>query len=142
MLRSFRSKSAGVISRAETRDAQRGARTAKIVVLTITGFITGAIWLAIATTVPELVRASGTLIPTGHYQQLQASESGIVTDVLVEEGTQVRKGQVLAVLSSPHFGQFTAGSEAGKKHPGIAPGKHSRDFRYSQHWRGRRCQRC
>ena len=101
MFRSKRTSASGVIARAELRDAQRGATTAKIVVLTITGFIVAAIWLAIATTVPELVRASGTLIPTGHYQQLQAPEGGIVADVLIEEGERVEKNQVLTVLSSP-----------------------------------------
>ncbi len=95
----------GVIARAEARKAQRGVATAKIVIITIAGFIAGAIWLATATTVPELVRAKGELLPTGNYQQVQAPEQGIVKTVLVDEGDSVVAGQVLTVLASSELEQ-------------------------------------
>ena len=95
----------GVFAKAEARTAERGAATARIVVVTITGFIIGAIWLAAATTVPELVRATGELVPTGHAQQVQTPEQGIVASVLVEEGQTVEEGQVLTVLTSTELDQ-------------------------------------
>lgn len=101
----FTAKKNGVIAHAETRDAQRGAATARIVIVTIAGFLVGAIWLSMATKVPELVRAQGELIPTGHYQQVQAPEQGRVATVVAFEGDQVDKGQVLAVLSSVELDQ-------------------------------------
>ncbi|MEO3416956.1 HlyD family type I secretion periplasmic adaptor subunit [Roseovarius sp. CAU 1744] len=90
----------GVIAHAEAREAQRGVATARIVILTIAGFIAGGVWLAITTTVPELVRAQGELLPTGHYQQVQAPEQGVVKAVLVEEGEAVEANQVLTILDS------------------------------------------
>ena len=101
----FRSKKEGVIAHAELRDAQRGAATARIVILTIAGFLLGAIWLSVSTTVPELVRAHGELVPTGHYQQVQAPEQGVVRSVLVSEGDSVDAGQVLTVLTSVELKQ-------------------------------------
>lgn len=100
MTKMSRPNTDGVIARAEARQAQRGAATAKIVIVTIAGFIAGAVWLAMATTVPELVRAKGELLPTGNYQQVQAPEQGIVEAVHVSEGEVVEIGQVLAVLTS------------------------------------------
>ncbi len=101
----FQSRQDGVIARAELRDAQRGAATARIVIVTIAGFVAGAVWLATYTTMPELVRAQGELIPTGHYQQVQAPEQGVVTRVLVSEGDVVAANQVLTVLESTELEQ-------------------------------------
>ena len=124
MFRSPRSQSEGVIARAEARAAQRGAATARIVILTITGFLIGALWLATATRVPELVRAHGELVPLGHAQQIQAPEQGVVADVSVKEGESVIAGQVLTRLASPALDQ--AMGEGGK--PAL-PARHSRTLR-------------
>ncbi len=96
----FRQTTDGVIARAEERQTLRGAATARIVILTIAGFIAGCIWLATATTMPELVRAQGELLPAGHYQQVQAPEQGVVGTVLVTEGDTVEANAVLTVLHS------------------------------------------
>jgi HlyD family type I secretion membrane fusion protein len=56
--------------------------------------------MAATTTVPELTRASGALVPTGRYHQIQAPESAVVVSVHVREGQEIARGQVLADLSS------------------------------------------
>ncbi len=103
--KSLRSKPRGVFGSAEIRGARRGTSIAGIVILSVTALLTGAISLASVTNVPELVRAHGTLIPLGHFRQVQAPEQGIVTQVLVEEGHHVGKNQVLTILSSPELEQ-------------------------------------
>ena len=105
MFSSFKQARGGVFAQAEARDAQRSATTARTVVLTISGLLVAGIWLATATTVPELVRAHGELLPSGHYQQIQSAETGVVADVVVEEGDVVKAGQVLTILTSPEIEQ-------------------------------------
>ena len=90
----------GVFARSTVRSARRGPRLAGLMILTISGFLGGTLWLAATTTVPELIRASGDLVPTGRYHQIQAPEASVVRAVAVSEGEEVAKGQVLAELSS------------------------------------------
>ncbi|MEM9577931.1 MAG: HlyD family type I secretion periplasmic adaptor subunit [Pseudomonadota bacterium] len=90
----------GVFARSAERSARRGPKLAGILVLTITGFLGGMLWMATTTKVPELTRASGALVPTGRYHQIQAPEAGIVVSVEVAEGQSIQRGQVLAELSS------------------------------------------
>ncbi|ABG33199.1 leukotoxin secretion protein D, putative [Roseobacter denitrificans OCh 114] len=63
-------------------------------------------WMAASTVVPELTRASGALVPTGRYHQIQAPESGTVVSVHVHEGQVVQTGDVLAELSSASLDQL------------------------------------
>lgn len=44
--------------------------------------------------------APGKIIPQGYLQIVQPSESGVITEILVNEGAQVRAGQVLARMDA------------------------------------------
>lgn len=101
----------GVFHRSKTRNDARGPKTAKIVILTIVGFLTTSIWLASVTAVPEVTRASGELKPMGGYRRVQSSEAGVVFDVFVTEGEVVEKNQVLAVLRSGTLGDLIRDTE-------------------------------
>jgi HlyD family type I secretion membrane fusion protein len=94
------SRHIGIFKRAALRDNSRGPQTAKIVILTIVGFLCSSLWLASTTTVPELTRASGELKPIGGYRQIQSSEGGVVFATYVSEGQEVQESQILAVLRS------------------------------------------
>lgn len=90
----------GVFKRSQTRKEVSRPKIARFIILTVVGFLGASLWLASTTSVPEVTRASGELRPIGGYQQVQASEGGIVYGVFVSEGQFVEKDQVLAVLRS------------------------------------------
>lgn len=60
------------------------------------------IW-AIFAHVDELARGIGKVIPSTHVQVVQNLEGGIVSDILVEEGQLVEKGQVLVKIDDTGF---------------------------------------
>ena len=95
----------GVFARSDARAARRGPKLAGLLIMTFVGFLGGSLWMAASTVVPELTRASGALVPTGRYHQIQASENGTVISVHVREGQVIQAGDVLAELSSAPLDQ-------------------------------------
>ena len=61
------------------------------------GFAIG--WLALATT-DEVVSVSGKLEPLGSVQEIQMPMGGIASEILVEDGEEVKAGQVLMQLDA------------------------------------------
>jgi hemolysin D len=59
----------------------------------------GVAWLALAKT-EEIVVASGKLEPAGEVKDIQVPVGGVVDEILVKEGEQVKAGQVLLRLDS------------------------------------------
>lgn len=55
-------------------------------------------WAAL-TTVTEVTRAEGEVVPTGYVQVVQHLEGGIVQEILVKEGQLVERGDVLMRLN-------------------------------------------
>ncbi len=70
----------------------------KLIVLAIMGVTTGSVLWACIAKVEETVSAPGKLEPRGIVQVVQAPVGGVVKEVLVAEGEQVEKGQVVATL--------------------------------------------
>ncbi|MEQ9518283.1 MAG: HlyD family type I secretion periplasmic adaptor subunit [Parvibaculum sp.] len=80
--------------------------------------ITGGVFLLLAiiwgtvTEIRELARAEGEVTPAGQVQLVQHLEGGIVSEVLVNEGEVVEKGQALLrlqpVAAEGDLGQLTA----------------------------------
>lgn len=60
------------------------------------------IWAGFAK-VDELARGEGKVIPSRHLQVLQSLDGGIVTEILVQEGQEVKDGQVLLRLDQTRF---------------------------------------
>ena len=58
------------------------------------GFLLFIGWAAI-TNVNEVARTQGEIIPSGYAQVVQHLEGGIISDILIEEGELVEKGQPL-----------------------------------------------
>lgn len=48
--------------------------------------------------IDQVTRAKATVIASARTQEVQASEGGILTDILVAEGDDVKKGQLLVIL--------------------------------------------
>lgn len=60
------------------------------------------VWASFAQ-IDELVRGQGKVIPLRQLQMVQNLEGGILAELYVEEGQQVRKGQVLLKLDDTQF---------------------------------------
>jgi adhesin transport system membrane fusion protein len=65
-------------------------------VIAIFGFLTWANFALI----DEIARGSGEIIPSGENQMVQNLEGGIVEDILVTEGEEVKKGQILLKIDN------------------------------------------
>lgn len=69
------------------------------------------IWAAV-TKVEIITRGQGSVVPTQEIQVVQSLEGGILGELLVKEGEQVKKGQVLMRLSDTQFSSEEKGTEA------------------------------
>jgi adhesin transport system membrane fusion protein len=77
---------------------ERPPRSWMLVVLLVCAFLAAAIvWSSLAE-VDELARAQGRVIPSGKTQIIQSAEPGVVEEILVREGEQVKAGQLLVKL--------------------------------------------
>jgi len=65
-------------------------------VIAIFGFVTWANFALI----DEIARGSGEIIPSGENQIVQNLEGGIVEEILVSEGEEVKKGQILLKIDN------------------------------------------
>ena len=73
------------------------ARSITWALMAVTGFGLG--WLALAQT-EEIVTAAGKLEPLGVVRDIQMPVGGVVEELMVKEGEQVKKGQVLLRLDT------------------------------------------
>lgn len=70
-----------------------------IIVLLVVFFL---IWAYFAK-IDQLVRGESKVIPYGQNQIVQNFEGGVITDILVEEGDLVKKGDVLLKLKNKQY---------------------------------------
>ncbi|MBA2919786.1 HlyD family type I secretion periplasmic adaptor subunit [Sphingomonas sp. MAH-20] len=75
--------------------------------LAVLGFIAWSFWAEL----DQITRARGQVIPTGRVQTVQAATEGTVNAILVKEGDDVAKGQLLVSLDTVSVG---AAVEEGK----------------------------
>lgn len=59
-------------------------------------------WASLAK-VDEVARGQGRVIPSSHVQVVQSLDGGIVSDILVQEGSVVKKGQLLLRIDPTRF---------------------------------------
>lgn len=82
-----------------------------------------AIFLAIAwlliwahfAKIDEITRGQGSIVPSGKNQVVQNLEGGIVQEILVKEGDEVKKGQILVRLDNKSFESSFGESEVRQK---------------------------
>lgn len=75
----------------DTKRARIGIWIAFITIITL------LIWAYFAK-IDQVTKATATVIASSRTQEIQASEGGIVSQLLVKEGDQVKKGQLLIIL--------------------------------------------
>ncbi|MES0870786.1 HlyD family type I secretion periplasmic adaptor subunit [Pseudovibrio sp. SCP19] len=73
-----------------------------IVVLVFIVLISGFLWASQAE-LEEVTRGDGRVVPSRQVQVVQAPESGIVKDLLVEEGQVIEKGDVVVRVDDTNF---------------------------------------
>lgn len=61
------------------------------------GIILLLVWASFAK-IDQVTRASATVIASARTQEIQASEGGVLTELAVREGEEVKRGQLLVVL--------------------------------------------
>jgi len=69
----------------------------------IISFIVTALYWANRAMLDEVTRGTGKIVPTTQIQTVQNLEGGILTEILVQEGSQVEKGQILMRLDDVQF---------------------------------------
>ncbi len=65
--------------------------------IALIGIIILVVWAYFAK-IDQVTRAKATVIASARTQEIQASEGGVLTDILVSEGDDVKKGQLLVIL--------------------------------------------
>lgn len=78
----------------------RGARTA--IWVTVVAVATLIAWAALAK-VDEVTRGEGKVIPSRQIQIIQSLDGGIVSDILVQEGQQIKEGDLLLKIDPTRF---------------------------------------
>lgn len=82
---------------------QKAPIKSKAILWIILGVITLLIIWANFAHVDELARGNGKVIPSKQVQVIQNLEGGIVSDILVQEGQLVEKGQILVKIDDTSF---------------------------------------
>jgi HlyD family type I secretion membrane fusion protein len=93
----------GLFAKAEWLREGRLPATARAVMLTVVVFLGAALVFAALTPLRELVRAPGTIVPSGRPVSIEHLSGGRVTEVHVSEGMQVLAGELLARLDQPEL---------------------------------------
>ncbi len=75
----------------------------RLTILIMTAMVILSILWAALTKVDVIAEAPGAIIPSGHVKPIQPALDGILEKVLVVEGEQVKKGQLLVVLASTSY---------------------------------------
>ncbi|WP_019672898.1 HlyD family efflux transporter periplasmic adaptor subunit [Psychrobacter lutiphocae] len=65
--------------------------------IALAGIVILLVWAYFAK-IDQVTRAKATVIASARTQEIQASEGGVLTEILVAEGDDVKKGQLLVVL--------------------------------------------
>lgn len=79
------------------------AKTAMMLYIVAALLVVFILWASL-TSVDELTRGQGKIIPSSQIQVIQNLEGGIVNKILVKEGDKVKKGQVLLEIDDTTFG--------------------------------------
>ncbi|MGP9493056.1 HlyD family efflux transporter periplasmic adaptor subunit [Psychrobacter sp. AOP7-B1-24] len=80
----------------KTHDPKVG-RTRIIIWGALIGILVLVVWAYFAQ-IDQVTRASATVIASARTQDIQAAEGGVLTNILVKEGQEVKKGQLLVTL--------------------------------------------
>lgn len=89
-----------------TLHAQANAKIktyAYVLFFIISLFFTSTIYWAYWAEIDELARGEGKVIPTAKIQTIQSLDGGVISEILVKEGSIVKKGQALMKIDTTRF---------------------------------------
>lgn len=88
-----------------TRETDGIARSANGIFILVTLLGLGAfLWWAASTSIEEVTKANGRVIPTEQNQNVQHMEGGIISEILVSEGEMVKAGDTLLRVENSFSG--------------------------------------
>lgn len=102
----FSSRSEKDIEFVHTLYAQSNAKIktyAYVLFFIISLFFTSAVYWAYWAEIDELARGEGKVIPTAKIQTIQSLDGGVISEILVKEGSSVKKGEPLMKIDTTRF---------------------------------------
>lgn len=91
----------------------KARKSSNIILWSIAAFtVLALVWASLAT-VERTVRAVGRVVPSSKLQVVSNLEGGVIKEILVSPGDEVRRGQILVRLSPALTGSALDSSEAG-----------------------------
>ena len=90
----------------------RPTTSAMVMLFSIMALVVFALIWAGVSKVEQRTRGQGQVVPTQEIQVLQSLEGGILAEILVQEGDQVKKDQVLLRISDVQFSSEERGTES------------------------------
>ena len=91
----------------------KARKSSNIILWSIAAFTVLAVIWAAFTTVERTVRATGRVVPSSKLQVVSNLEGGVVQEIMVTAGKEVRRGQILVRLNPAITGSALDSSEAG-----------------------------
>lgn len=74
-----------------------------VLFIVIATFFTGALTWAYWAQIDELARGQGKVIPSAKIQTIQSLDGGIISEILIKEGTFIKKGEPLMKIDTTRF---------------------------------------
>lgn len=90
----------------------RPSKVSMILLVTIVALVTAFILWACFARVEEIARGEGQVVPSQQIQIVQSLEGGVVEEILVRQGSVVKKGDILLRISDVMFASEERGTEA------------------------------
>ncbi len=105
-------KETDFMSELDAATHMRPATPAILMLFTVVALVAFIIGWAAISEVEILTRGQGQVVPSKDIQILQSLEGGVVEEILVKEGQQVEKGQILLRISDVIFASQERGAES------------------------------
>ena len=86
--------------------------TSNLMLIAVTALIGAIGFWASVSEIEEITHGGGQVVPSQEIQVVQSLEGGILTELLIQEGQQVKKGEVLARVNDVAFASEERGAEA------------------------------
>ena len=96
----------------EAATRMKPSTASHFMLLTIVSLVMAFFIWAGTSEIEEITHGSGQVVPTQEIQVVQSLEGGILTELLIREGQQVKKGQILLKVNDVAFASEERGTEA------------------------------
>lgn len=113
-MNAFSKITSGLLGEEEEFEEQefRARKSSNIILWSIAAFVVLFVIWASFTSVERTVRAPGRVVPSSQLQVVSNLEGGVVEEILVNSGDEVRRGEILVRLSPAITGSALDSSEA------------------------------